>query len=68
MPEDAPTTPCLDVLDAELEALRAENATSRTQVGQLLRRVQELEARVANRLITKTGRAACALRKQTTFD
>ena len=47
MPEDASPIPYLDVRDAEIAALRAENATLRTQVGQLLQRVQELEARLA---------------------
>jgi transposase len=47
MPEDASPTPYLDLRDAELAALRAENVTLRTQVEQLLQRVQELEARLA---------------------
>jgi len=47
MSEDASTTPYLDLRYADLEALRAENATLWTQVGQLLQRVQVLEARLA---------------------
>ena len=47
MSENVAATRLPATRDAELEALRAENAALRSQVDQLLQRVRELEARLA---------------------